>query len=207
MRNYQLLGDLVLVPTYYQALWNIYFLRQHCDGISDTPIHAITLPSFCTLCGAKRGDGTCMPKSSSALPVDVHCSELSALTIGVLFFTRSHHPFKWNQDRAVHLFASHALVIPFTIALQFVHGIQIVSTSLQFCRGWFVHINTSSQILPSPPRSTYCPVFITVYSSRSALSAQLLRAYRTSLWPASGRKELLSLLYIAHLILKQHSRI
>ncbi len=87
MRNYQLLGDLVLVPTYYRALRNIYFSRQHCDGISETPIHAITLPSFCTLCGAKHGHETCMPKSSSALPVDARSSELSALTIGVLFFT------------------------------------------------------------------------------------------------------------------------
>ncbi len=46
MRNCQILGNFVLVPTYYQAYWNIHFSRQNCDGLSETPIRAITLPSF-----------------------------------------------------------------------------------------------------------------------------------------------------------------
>jgi hypothetical protein len=46
MREFQILGDSVLDPTYCEAYRNIHISRQNCGGLSETPMYAIALPSF-----------------------------------------------------------------------------------------------------------------------------------------------------------------
>ena len=164
---------------YCEAYWNIHFSRQNCDGLSETPMHAITQPSFAhhvgqsavlsyhigALYGELLLHSSCMPFHAKSISFERLWS-LNQYNLWSYLHTIPLSPFinVILQHRAVHLFASRD------------HDrlglICIVMVPSRFCWNHSFQIDTSrrsinhrSSFTIPPSRLTYCPVFIVLLPS------------------------------------------
>ena len=150
------------------------FVAKSCDGISETPMHAITLPYFTLHVGQIAVSSYYIGDLYGELILHTPGRPFHAASISFKLL-RTLNCCNWCSclhtippSPIVHLFDSRELVLPFAIAI----ALQL--SVLYPCLRDFAEVTYFTSIrhpelspIASPSRSTYCPVFIALLTSKT----------------------------------------